>query len=76
MAVMKRFQSPTDRAVLLNNEGRDSNGNPIGREELTLLIARLDTTPKYVFPSSFSRLEFILHLRHHIPPRTQPGRPG
>ncbi|KDR80199.1 hypothetical protein GALMADRAFT_242488 [Galerina marginata CBS 339.88] len=51
MAVAKRLSTPTDRVDLLSKlqEGRDSDGNPMGREELTaealtLLIAGSDTT--------------------------------
>ncbi|KAF8888565.1 cytochrome P450 monooxygenase [Infundibulicybe gibba] len=51
MAVAKRLATPTDRVDLLSKlkEGRDSNGNPMGRgeltaEALTLLIAGSDTT--------------------------------
>lgn len=52
-AVAKRLATPTDRVDLLSKlqAGRDSNGNPMGREELTaealtLLIAGSDTTSK------------------------------
>lgn len=52
-AVSKRLATPTDRVDLLSNlqSGRDSNGNPLGRAELTaealtLLIAGSDTTSK------------------------------
>jgi len=76
MAVMKRFRTPTDRVDLLNKlqEGRDSNGNPMGREELTaealtLLIAGSDTTSKSVFSSSSS--SFGTH-----PPRAAPPAPS
>jgi len=51
MAVAKRLGTPTDRVDLLSKlqEGRDSEGKPMGREELTaealtLLIAGSDTT--------------------------------
>jgi len=51
MAVAKRLATPTDRVDLLSKlkAGRDSEGNPMGREELTaealtLLIAGSDTT--------------------------------
>ncbi|TFK26575.1 cytochrome P450 monooxygenase [Coprinopsis marcescibilis] len=51
MAVSKRLASPTDRVDLLSKlqEGRDNEGNPMGKEELTaealtLLIAGSDTT--------------------------------
>ncbi|PPQ92268.1 hypothetical protein CVT25_008576 [Psilocybe cyanescens] len=51
MAVAKRFASPVDRVDLLSKlqKGRDPNGNPLSREELTaecltLLIAGSDTT--------------------------------
>ena len=54
-AVAKRLASPTYRADLLSKlqEGKDENGNPLGKEELsaealTLLIAGSDTTSKYV----------------------------
>ncbi|EKM77283.1 hypothetical protein AGABI1DRAFT_115220 [Agaricus bisporus var. burnettii JB137-S8] len=50
-AVAKRLATPTDRNDLLSNlqAGRDSEGKPLGREELTaealtLLIAGSDTT--------------------------------
>ncbi|KAF9445726.1 cytochrome P450 monooxygenase [Macrolepiota fuliginosa MF-IS2] len=50
-AVSKRLATPTDRVDLLSKlqTGRDSNGDPMGREELTaealtLLIAGSDTT--------------------------------
>lgn len=53
MAVAKRLQNPTDRVDLLSKlqDARDSDGNPLGREELTaealtLLIAGSDTTSK------------------------------
>lgn len=54
MAVMKRLNSPpTDRVDLLSKlqEGKDNDGNPMGREELTaealtLMIAGSDTTSK------------------------------
>jgi len=53
MAVAKRLGTPTDRIDLLSKlqEGRDGDGNPMGREELTaealtLLIAGSDTTSK------------------------------
>ncbi len=52
-AVSKRLATPTDRSDLLSNlqAGRDCNGNPLGRgeltaEALTLLIAGSDTTSK------------------------------
>jgi benzoate 4-monooxygenase len=52
-AVAKRLATPTDRNDLLSNlqSGRDSEGNLLGREELTaealtLLIAGSDTTSK------------------------------
>jgi len=52
-AVSKRLASPTDRVDLLSKlqNGRDANGNPMGKEELTaealtLLIAGSDTTSK------------------------------
>jgi benzoate 4-monooxygenase len=55
MAVAKRLDSPTDRVDLLSKlkAGRDNEGNPMGREELTaealtLLIAGSDTTSKYI----------------------------
>ncbi|TFK32337.1 cytochrome P450 monooxygenase [Crucibulum laeve] len=51
MAVARRLATPTDRVDLLSKlkEGRDNDGNPMGREELTaealtLLIAGSDTT--------------------------------
>ena len=73
MAVMKRLRTPTDRVDLLSKlqEGRDSNGNPMGREELTaealtLLIAGSDTTSKCVFHSSSSA--FGTHPLRTAPP--------
>lgn len=52
-AVAKRFTTPTDRVDLLSKlqEGRDDEGNLMGREELTAealtqLIAGSDTTSK------------------------------
>jgi len=52
-AVSKRLASPTDCIDLLSKlqNGRDANGNPMGKEELTaealtLLIAGSDTTSK------------------------------
>ena len=54
-AVAKRLASPAYRADLLSKlqEGKDEDGNPMGREELTAesltqLIAGSDTTSKYV----------------------------
>ncbi|KAG7445092.1 cytochrome P450 monooxygenase pc-bph [Guyanagaster necrorhizus] len=51
MAVSKRLEAPTDRIDLLSKlqAGKDEDGNPMGREELTaevltLLIAGSDTT--------------------------------
>ena len=53
MAVAKRLKTPTDRVDLLSKlqDGRDNEGKPMGREELTavaltLLIAGSDTTSK------------------------------
>lgn len=53
MAVAKRLATPTDRVDLLSKlqEGRDNEGKPMGKEELTaealtLLIAGSDTTSK------------------------------
>jgi benzoate 4-monooxygenase len=53
--VAKRLASPTYRADLLSKlqEGKDEDGNPMGRGELTAealtqLIAGSDTTSKYV----------------------------
>ena len=53
MAVAKRLATSTDRVDLLSKlqEGRDGNGNPMGKAELTaealtLLIAGSDTTSK------------------------------
>jgi benzoate 4-monooxygenase len=53
MAVAKRLATPTDRVDLLSKlqQGRDSEGKPMGREELTaealtLLIAGSDNTSK------------------------------
>ncbi len=55
MAVAKRLAMETDRVDLLSKlqAGRDGDGNPMSREELTaealtLLIAGSDTTSKYV----------------------------
>ena len=52
-AVSRRLASPTDRIDLLKRlqEGKDDEGNPMGREELTAealtqLIAGSDTTSK------------------------------
>ena len=52
-AVSKRLANPTDRVDLLKRlqEGKDDEGNPMGREELTAealtqLIAGSDTTSK------------------------------
>lgn len=61
-AIAKRLAFPTDRTDLLSKlqEGKDDDGNPMGREELTAealtqLIAGSDTTSKYVvFTSLFS----------------------
>jgi benzoate 4-monooxygenase len=54
MAVAKRLATPTDRNDLLSKlqAGKDEDGNPMGRAELTaealtLLIAGSDTTSKY-----------------------------
>jgi benzoate 4-monooxygenase len=54
-AVAKRLASPSDRADLLSKlqQGKDENGNPMGKEELTaeslsMLAAGSDTTSKYV----------------------------
>lgn len=56
MAVAKRLATPTDRVDLLSKlqNGRDNDGNLMGREELTaealtLLIAGSDTTSKSVY---------------------------
>lgn len=55
MAVAKHLATPTDRNDLLSKlqAGKDEDGNPMGRAELTaeastLLIAGSDTTSKYV----------------------------
>ena len=55
-AVSKRLTDQTDRVDLLSKlqEGKDDEGRPMGREELTAeaqtqLIAGSDTTSKYVF---------------------------
>ena len=55
-AVAQRLTTPTDRVDLLGKlqEGRDDEGNLMGKEELTAealtqLIAGSDTTSKYVF---------------------------
>lgn len=52
-AVAKRLTTPTDRVDLLSKlqEGKDDEGKPMGREELTAealtqLIAGSDTTSK------------------------------
>ncbi|KAF9010111.1 cytochrome P450 monooxygenase pc-bph [Cyathus striatus] len=62
MAVAKRLATPTDRVDLLSRlqQGRDGDGNPMSREELTaealtLLIAGSDTT-------SNSTCAIIYHL--------------
>jgi len=63
-AVAKRLVTPTDRVDLLGQlqAGRDDEGNPMGREELTAealtqLIAGSDTTSKSV--------PFISNPRRH-----------
>ncbi|KAF8652364.1 hypothetical protein AX16_004394 [Volvariella volvacea WC 439] len=65
MAVAKRLATPTDRVDLLSKlqAGRDNEGNPMGRgeltaEALTLLIAGSDTT-------SNSTCAIIYHLAHN-----------
>ena len=57
-AVAKRLAAPTDRTDLLSKlqEGKDEDGRPMGREELTAealtqLIAGSDTTSKYALIS-------------------------
>ncbi|KAK2461176.1 hypothetical protein APHAL10511_006703 [Amanita phalloides] len=69
MAVAKRLANPTDRPDLLNKlqNGRDAEGKPMGKEELTaealtLLIAGSDTT-------SNSTCAIIYHLASN--PRVQ-----
>ena len=59
-AVSKRMAVPTDRVDLLSKlqEGRDADGEKMGREELTAealtqLIAGSDTTSKYAFSFPF-----------------------
>ena len=54
-AVAKRLASPSDRVDLLSKlqQGKDEDGNPMGKEELTaesftLLAAGSDTTSRYV----------------------------
>lgn len=61
MAVAKRLARPTDRTDLLSKlqSGKDEDGNPMGRAELTaealtLLIAGSDTTSKLVHISLLS----------------------
>lgn len=63
-AVGKRLNQPSDRVDLLSKlkEGKDDDGQPMGREELTAealtqLIAGSDTTSKYA-RFSFSRLTY------------------
>ena len=61
-AVAQRLANPSDRVDLLAKlqDGRDDNGDPMGREELTAealtqLIAGSDTTSKYApLPADFS----------------------
>jgi benzoate 4-monooxygenase len=57
VAVLKRLQAPSDRTDLLSKlqAGKDDEGKPMGREELTAealtqLIAGSDTTSKYPLP--------------------------
>ncbi|KAL9710326.1 hypothetical protein Ac2012v2_006624 [Leucoagaricus gongylophorus] len=66
-AVSKRLATPTDRSDLLSNlqAGRDCNGNPLGRgeltaEALTLLIAGSDTTSN----STCAILYYLARNRH------------
>ena len=54
-AVAKRLASPSDRVDLLSKlqQGKDEDGNPMGKEELTvesltMLAAGSDTTSRYV----------------------------
>lgn len=61
-AVAKRLTTPTDRVDLLSQlqAGRDDEGNPMGREELTAealtqLIAGSDTTSKLVLCTGNTR---------------------
>ncbi len=79
-AVSKRLALPTDRTDLLSKlqDGKDDDGNPMGREELTAealtqLIAGSDTTSKYVAgficliydsPSCSSSCAITYHLAH------------
>jgi benzoate 4-monooxygenase len=66
--VAKRLSTPTDRTDLLSKlqEGKDDEGNPMGREELTAealtqLIAGSDTTSKYArFWQKCDNLNLIL----------------
>jgi benzoate 4-monooxygenase len=65
-AVAKRLANPTDRSDLLSKlqQGKDENGNLMGREELTaeaqtLMIAGSDTTSKYVLPPSLISMVLI-----------------
>ncbi|KAG5220772.1 cytochrome P450 monooxygenase [Salix suchowensis] len=70
MAVAKRLATPTDRNDLLSKlqAGKDEDGNPMGRAELTaealtLLIAGSDTTSKYVnICPSRPHLAIIYHI--------------
>lgn len=80
-AVSKRLALPTDRTDLLSKlqDGKDDDGNPMGREELTAealtqLIAGSDTTSKYVAgficliydsPSCSSSCAITYHLAHN-----------
>lgn len=63
-AVAKRLAMPTERTDLLSKlqEGKDDEGNPMGREELTAealtqLIAGSDTTSKCVSPVNFKCIQ-------------------
>lgn len=87
-AVAKRLATPSDRVDLLAKlqQGRDDEGNPMGREELTAealtqLIAGSDTTSKYVLNFVFdsSQVELSTNellsqfvMRHYVSPCTQP----
>lgn len=91
-AVAKRLATPSDRVDLLAKlqQGRDDEGNLMGREELTAealtqLIAGSDTTSKYVSDPSpkppegnvFTNEIFSQFVMcHYISPRTKPSRPG
>jgi len=75
MAVARRLATPTDRVDLLSKlkAGVDSDGNPMGREELTaealtLLIAGSDTTSKYIgLLFACSCLKLKIETAQHAP---------